>query len=764
MYSNSNNSDSDKRRSEYFKGILNNKYLRTKIFNHVEIIHHRIINNDDKNHYKLALKSNQIMTLCECIKVNRSDLFIKHFDSVYQSMLSYSNEKEFSFNSQVFEKILKTIFEYDGHVELEYLLKRFGGIEMTKLRSMMLRVGFVIPPIGLCRLLIQQNYHLKLDMNDKDVFTFVGNLTKHVMMNGDLEMFDRICNDYFDHTIINQNLIFYHHWGSFKDLINKLNNQQQQLHTTNNKDNNNIQSKYIKIFYMVNKLIGYGIDLRSTLFVDALEGGNNQEIIKWIKDSFDEKESFVKLFQQSQVLTLIERYATTNTLELIEFKLESPRLLSIDAAQFGNLDFLTYMYDMKEYNYLFGNGQLEASLTEGHLECANFLVTCAVKEGAEVEFGDIHPSIMSLDLVKRLVDSQCQMLDFDGLIESAIESNQPETLEFIFSQLENVDSQMREDFSIYTRLVLLSLKIDNPKITEILLDKLFSDQPPQTFHLNSKGNDLCYGPLLSLFNKGHSIEILPLSRKKRLSKVTPQAVQLLIDRLSIESVPPWVILASIHHPDFNDYKLLKDTISLINQYPEEEVYQYKKLQYLYSNGLIKVIECFGDWIWEFGDSLFRTALEYNQIQMALYISQLISSRFQQLDDYEGILYSLLDIDNDQDFEMIWDALKPFTTSSSHVIHAIMSVNNFVYSQRHRVTNTIDRVIKHYTRYYNGAAEKGQFKMTPIKITNEHGGCLHFNHLYNNYRDCPVIDFTDFNVDSYLEDNHKEGIFPFTKNN
>ncbi|EGG22847.1 hypothetical protein DFA_04977 [Cavenderia fasciculata] len=753
-----------------FKSLLHSSYIRTKIFNHVEIIHQRIISSD-----LLVLKSNQIVSLCECIKVNRSDLFIKHFDSVYQSMLSYSNEKEFSFNNKTFKQILNTIFQYDGHVELDYLLQRFGRIKMTVLRD-----GFIKPPINVFRLLIQHNYHLpEKNDNETDHAIFVDVLTRLAVFNGELEMFDRIFNDYFDHN--SDKFSFYVDKRSFKGLINKLNNQQ---HTTNNNNNNNNngdnnnQSKYYVIFYMVKKLLSFGVDLRSLLFIDALECDNNQEIIKWIRDSFDSKEQgngtvedFNQLFQH-YLLFPIEKYATTNTLKLIEFNqlVSSSNRLSTRAAQFGNLDFLSYMYDMKQYQYLFEKTQLHDSLSGPHLECANFLMTIAVKEGyTKLQCWSIDPSIMSLDLVKRLVEIQCQMMSFSGLIESAIKSNQPETLEFILSLLK--DENM-EFFDSDEKFVIMSLALDDPVITEMLLDRFFSseDRPPKTFTVEYIDKKICYAPLLSLFNKGHSIEFNPLEYyTSNPSIVSQKVVQLCLEHLSIERVPPWVILVSVNHPDFNDqgdYKLLKDTLSLINQYPEEDMQelQHDVLNEACRMGLVKVVECFGDWAWKFGDSLFRTAMEYKQTQMALFLGQAITTHFKEMDTnrLELILNYFYFIDDDQDFEMIWDVLQPLTSNSSYVSRAI-TYSRFKFSKRSSKTKTIDRFIKHYTRYYN-SPEKDQFKMTPIRITNRDQSFDPFNihHLYTNYRDCPVIDFSDFNVDKYYIQNNELGVIPFNK--
>ncbi|EGG22848.1 hypothetical protein DFA_04978 [Cavenderia fasciculata] len=706
------------------------------------------------------------MTLCECIKVHRSDLFIKHFDSVYQSMLSSSHEKEFSLNSQQFQQILKAIFQYDGHIELEYMMKRFERIEKTVLLNhRFLGATFMnYISIGVCRLLIQQNYHLD-ENDDNDHYAFVGILTKQVVMNGDLELFDRICHDYLDHTNNKNNINFertmdddWHSWGSCKDLFN------------------NNQSKYDILFYMVKKLIGYSlVDLRSELFIIAMEcDKNNQEIIKWIRYSYDSKDDFIKLCQQhKRVISSIEMYATTHTLELIEFKLQSPPVMSTVAAKFGNLDFLSHMYDMKEYKYLFDRAQLAASLSDGHLECANFLMKIKAKEVKESEhsythiFWTIHPSIMSLDLVKRLVDSQCQMMDFTGLIESAIKSNQPETLEFILSLLKEVSSQELKELG--TRFVLVSLKVDNQTITEMLLDKFFSseDQQPQTFKIQFNDNKICYAPLLSLFNKGHSIEI---KQPKQTALILcflflPKVVQLLIDRLSLERVPPWVILASVNHPDFNDqsdYKLLKHTISIIHPHTQEDLIMYQQIMNLTCRiGLIKVVECLGDWVWQFGVSLFRTALEYKHIQLAYYIGQSIATHCDDM-TLMDLLPSLHFIHGEQDFEMFWNLLKPITSNASHVSIATYNYKAYKNSQRHRITNTIDRIIKHYTRYYNGP-EKDEFEMIPIKIYSNLRLPLdpfNINHLYTNYRDCPVIDFSDFNIDQYYIQNIELGIIPF----
>ncbi|EGG14752.1 hypothetical protein DFA_11012 [Cavenderia fasciculata] len=743
-----------------FKGLLHNRYVRTKIFKHVEIIHQQIIDSDSRNRYVLVLKSHQIVTLCQCIILNRTDLFIKHFDSVYQSSLLSSssslNEKEESiYKSETFKQILNTIFEYDGYVALEYLFKRFGGIEKSTLRSIVFGNVFAHPvPIGLCRLLIRYNYHLPDSRdNETDHFIFIGQLTRHVVMNGDVEMFDRICRDYLDDI---SNIGFYGQWGSFADLINKLNNQQKQQHHTTITNN---QSKYDIIFDMVSELLLFGQDLRLVLFLDALECLNNQEIIRWIIDSYDVgREGFIKMFQQSRVVGYIERYANKSTLELIEFKLSSP-LVSTEATRYGNLDFLSYMYDAEEFNYLFNNTHLQTSLFRGQLECTNYLMTIAAKQGVTslLKYGKINPSIVSLDLVKRLVECQCQMADLNQLVESIILSNQPETLRFIL----NLQQHHGE---IDMNLVSLSLRVDNTVITEMLLD-LFSGDQSQTFTL-SQDNNLFYGPLLSLFNRGHTVqfelneEVHDTTRNQ--TPISPETVQLLIDRLSIGRIPPRVLLSSLKHPHFKHIKELGETLSRFNMLYQDGIRSLRLLQIiqvflteLCKKTLDNSIELLKDWVQEFGDLIFQTSIQHHQIQLATDIGQLFSTSHNEEEMSEKKVFLILDtffeIENDQDFEMIWQSFLPVTTSSFYVSKMISQSTNFLFSQRHRVTDTLDRIIKQYTRHYNGP-ERDQFNMTPIKINNELTmDPLNIHHLFTNYRDCPIIDFTDFNLEGEEED-------------
>ncbi|EGG13596.1 hypothetical protein DFA_11357 [Cavenderia fasciculata] len=116
-----NSSDSNKidKNSLLFKSILNNYYIRSSMLPH---IHRQLIGNNDH----LALKEHQMISLDDFIRLHRTDLFIKHFDQVYQTI--QPKEREFSFSGSVC-----AIIEYNPSVNpiINHHIPSYSSLEQN---------------------------------------------------------------------------------------------------------------------------------------------------------------------------------------------------------------------------------------------------------------------------------------------------------------------------------------------------------------------------------------------------------------------------------------------------------------------------------------------------------------------------------------------------------------------------------------------------------------------------------------------------------
>ncbi|EGG22851.1 hypothetical protein DFA_04981 [Cavenderia fasciculata] len=462
--------------------------------------------NDNNLQDQTSLKS-----LNEYIVLNQTDLFIQQF-----MRIDTTNENPF-FKSN-FNQLLFNILKYENQVAFEFVVGRLRGlahdfVQFVSNQWKPMGFGFGIHP-GV--------EPIKWEPTKKSVTILLPHVKgcKSAMLYsvlfllvpvscGDLELFNQICKDILD---LNQKERFYYNSNhiTFKDLIynndtTNNNNNQNNNNNPNNNNNNNNQSKYEIIYYIVNKLKNdYDMDLRRNLFVDALECSrqNNQEILKWIKDSFGGNSIDKFDFYDRDYLFLapiVERYASLETLKLLEFP---PNFfpMSTNAAKYGNKDFLSYMAT-KNYKYLYQYAQIETALKEGHLDCVYLLNDAILKFDELGEKGycridlflidSIHPSIMSLDLVKLLGANPFLKLTVQALALSAISAKQLDTLDQILSQCNTSQCVLSDQDK--NNLVVGALYVaDNTAIIEYLLNRFYpnsSSTSPVTFQVSSDNFD-----------------------------------------------------------------------------------------------------------------------------------------------------------------------------------------------------------------------------------------------------------------------------------
>ncbi|EGG22855.1 hypothetical protein DFA_04985 [Cavenderia fasciculata] len=107
-------------------------------------------------------------------------------------------------------------------------------------------------------------------------------------------------------------------------------------------------------------------------------------------------------------------------------------------------------------------------------------------------------------------------------------------------------------------------------------------------------------------------------------------------------------------------------------------------------------------------------------------------------------------------------------------HEIISLEEFIIppfyptSNRSQISNTIDRVIQNYSRFYNGP-ERDQYQMQPLRLYNPnniHTSRDPFNTYYiiSKYRHDPqfnqIINFNDFDINQFYNKNQSIGLIPF----
>ncbi|EGG22850.1 hypothetical protein DFA_04980 [Cavenderia fasciculata] len=660
--SDSNNNKQDERKSEIFKSIFNNKYLRTMIMR--------------ETHHHCPHFNHHIISLNECILLNHTNLFIQ---------------------------------KNENRVAFDFVVDRLGGLPL-------------------------------------DFIQFLSNEWKPMEYS--------ILRDILNNSTDNKERYYANcHHLKFKNLINKLNQQQQPQDNNNNDD----ESKYQIIYYMVKKLLEYGMDLRVNLFVDALECDNNQDIIKWIKDSFGGKsiDNF-DFFKRNYVLIpIIERYASLETLKLLEF----PPIfypMSTTAAMYGNKGFISYIIT-HNYKYVYHYPQIETALKEGQLECVYLLNDAILKFDKLGDKGycridlfyidSIHPSIMSLDLVKLLGANPFLRLTVKALALSAISAKQLDTLNHILS-CNGQDVILKDQDK--SSFVVGALYVDNTSIIEYLLNRLYPNSSGSiTFQVTTDNlYKMVPQSLEYLYSKTHSLDIkVPPTQHTLITTTTKkqpidiplsfsQILELIVSRQPINTIEPCVILSRFGYFDSN-IQVLTDVLPRLSwdgwESPVKETIITAS-----KNGLVNVLKCLVTDFDSFVDS-FTAALKYHQINVVEYLIKEHIALFITITDNRATrarvqLLSLFffKIDDDQRFASFWNDFKPLTTNSD-IVSQIMCSSPLPQTHRHRNTLTIDRIIQNYSRFYNGP-ERDQYQMKTLLLeTNRDQHPFNVCYIVKRYR-------------------------------
>ncbi|EGG22845.1 hypothetical protein DFA_04975 [Cavenderia fasciculata] len=717
---NSNNSSSDKDR--YFKSIINNYYIRTKIFKHVEGIHRMIA-----SRHSLILKSHQMISLNECILLHRTDLFIKHFDQAYQNMKSLSDTFSVSYIY-----ILTSIFKRSNSVAFRFILQRIGVFDYTTIKVALVGIGFEKLSKEMLQILFDNNYHLVNKVNKQEDLTildhrFIQSLVYLCVTHGDVEMFDRVCDDVLRPVYYNR---------SKSQPPSKFDQQDFLVNTQLVKEFKE-GSRYQIIFHMVTRSLESGLDLRHELLIAALECSNNQEVLKWIKDSFKNPQEFVDFHHHSY--RSIQQWATTDTLKMIDYQLPSnDSKVSTVAARKGNLDYLLYLCDSLGYND-FEPSHLNASLKQGHLQCAYFFNNVLkTKQGvgrcSHRLDGDIDISIISLDLVKQLVENPYICIEYQPLVESIIKANQLETLVYLFTiEAQNGGPSKLIGHLNVNDIIVSALCVSNEKILEYILQSFINSSI--TIRIPFQNVPLISVTALECFlSKDHKV-MLPGNYTMGLdwcaAILSIDIVQLITKYQSIQSIPSLILLTSLAQSDSN-IELLRDNLSYVVHPITKDHFCFDAIvdtrRQIFDNvctkGFVQVATCLvGEFVknsWVYGYFPLHYALEHNHHQIAYTIAQSFSQSISStlVDDVTsaGWIQSFYYITNGQEFETMWNLFKPWTTNSL-IVSSVLRYPSPHYlgeSRRNYITDTIDRIITHYGKFYNGP-EKEQYQMKPLEL-------------------------------------------------
>ncbi|EGG15293.1 hypothetical protein DFA_10127 [Cavenderia fasciculata] len=695
--------DGDKKNVS-FKRIINNQYLRTKIFKYVEDIHDGILERHEIDHdttkdVSLVVKIPQVTTLEEFIRINRIDLFIDHFDRVYDAMKQYSIGGKVDHND-IFKSILIRIFKNDHSDALDFILERLTFDHRTVMSALQLEKSM---SIEMYQVLKKRNYHIIVNSNKKEEFVFIKSMIYCHIKSGDIAI-----------------------------------------------------------------LMEYDIDCRLSLFMVAIET-SNQEILRRIKDSFKSLEEFQDFYHVKN--QTIERWATMDTLKLIEYKpplsFEHHNQPSTEPSQFGNVDFLKYIYNIgrDDHAYLYQKPHLSVSLQYGQLDCALFLIESHYSD-IKVS-GTIDSTIMSLDLVRRLFESPTiQINNLDELLGSIVKANQPDTLAYALT----FDMEMN---SIY-QLVIPSLRFEDATMTKMLLDRFTEIGPTQFSFLSDRFTAIQPQPLELLYAMGHSLRTTPqflvmYPPEWDDTPLSSQIIQIVSYYQPIhETIPPWVIMTRYTQYDDN-IELLKEAISHVQDNSTNETICIL-LEIACKNGLIKVVECIPSlYAWENGStSIFQTAVDNQQYQVAYYLAETFIKTFAGKVDQSHlvntpqlILVALNRVDDDRAFQTLWNIFKPFTTNSELVSNALGSLLKVNLANRHLTTNRLDRMIEQYGQFYNGC-EKDEYQMKPLQLTYQ-SYRSNVNHILTKYlnstKTTKFLELKQFDYSEYYRQNIKLCLIP-----
>ncbi|EGG16191.1 hypothetical protein DFA_09219 [Cavenderia fasciculata] len=397
------------------KHILNNKCLRVIIFQHVTGIHQQL--------GLQAVKSKDLESLYDYIKYGQTDLFIKHFDRLHQLILllqvkKYRKIKDLDLSiinkSNYIERlywIFDVVFEKNNHVAMKYLIDRLGSTKpLLDFKSY--KPNFTTH----CYKFTTEMFYVLRDSNFSTVIPFLQN----EMINVVVKLCDSDQLESYLSKLVNPNLSSPTLRHPFQSSFSYL------FANNNNKDIINTLIRMIDIFKR------YSINVIGDVLIGAVES-NHLKIIKWIVENVPNDE-LVAYCQDHIISNVIETHGKKEVLEMLSISDNPTRAdwIGTNAIRQGNLDFVECILKTPLDNSHVIR-MLVDTIVYGRLDCFELILSRKYQQehlqlDDRIIIGDIPPECFSVGLVTRLVGLGFNVQLSDGMLATAIQVNQLDTL------------------------------------------------------------------------------------------------------------------------------------------------------------------------------------------------------------------------------------------------------------------------------------------------------------------------------------------------
>ncbi|EGG20976.1 hypothetical protein DFA_00845 [Cavenderia fasciculata] len=444
-----------------FKFILNNKPLRIVIFQHVTSIHQQL-------GIKIV-KSNDLESLYDYIKFNQTDLFIKHFDRLYQLILLVDNQSkrykrnkslDLSFlNNNYIERLywlFDIIFEKNNHVAMKYLIDRLA---IAKQHFQSYKPYFAISHYQITT----EMFNVLRDANFSTTVPFL----QHEMINvlvrlGDYDQLESYLSKLDNPTLSSSSSSSSSSRHPFKKSFSYL--LANNINNNNNNNNNNDNKDYI--LRIIDIFKRYSINVIEDVLIGALES-NHLGMIKWVIENVPEKKLIVYC-QDHVIFGVLETHCKKEVLEMLPIQLIPPYAcfdwrMGREAVKQGNFDFLEYFISPHHDN----SHEFELlidTLAYGRLDCFELILSKYQQKNIQMDqtiIDKIHPTLFSIEFVSRLIGLGFNVHLFNGTLQAAIQSNQLDTL------IELGPPQLRSEN--FTKLLGCAIECNSLSSIDVLL-------------------------------------------------------------------------------------------------------------------------------------------------------------------------------------------------------------------------------------------------------------------------------------------------------
>ncbi|EGG15667.1 hypothetical protein DFA_10509 [Cavenderia fasciculata] len=487
-----------------FQSVIGNLFIRSLIYGHVTLIHKKLCIG--------VRKEQDLLCLYDFIKYGRSDLFIKHFDTVYNNILqfnyTYNNGKEFENSIYYYLSILiRFILQKNDDRSLKHMLQVIkDSIPNLQVKHQdELKESFMV--------LTNEKFGLNLEVGSSGMYVKEWNLSNEMI--NVLERYLTLENDIviekiFTSSIRSLNIDAIKKYGPrlptrnitpfilFKQFKSNNNNDQDDIDHV-------VTRQKVQDMIVVVKELGL-IKNMDELFILSLKHGC-LDIVKIIID-----ETLVSIDTYQFIAEFVK---TEELFKLIGFDFNrsySKTVFTSRCAKFGNIVYFKMIIDsFKRHVDSLDESQINTFqerfyqdviyescyglLSNGYLDLFNLLL-----ETSEMDVflsqrnnpiqitSNINPSIYTPELVHRLLDlKQSNRITFSyaGLFASVLRvgTDQPT----VMWMLNNQESSDQIDYKVALEL---SLALDNKEVLQFIVNQI-NDSPSLDYpslNIDSKCN------------------------------------------------------------------------------------------------------------------------------------------------------------------------------------------------------------------------------------------------------------------------------------